>query len=58
MAGGAEEQTPLTSSAVIFSPRLVIMCCSSDAEMAPLPSLSKTLNACGVEGGVCEKEEE
>merc|ERR1712210_292908 len=34
-----------TSSSVSFSPRLVITCLSSAAEMKPLPSLSNTRNA-------------
>ena len=34
-----------TSSSVNFSPRFVITCLSSAAEISPLPSLSKTLKA-------------
>ena len=34
-----------TSSSVSFSPKFVITCLSSAAEMSPFPSLSKTLNA-------------
>ena len=34
-----------TSSSVNFSPRLVMTCLNSAAEISPLPSLSKTLNA-------------
>ena len=34
-----------TSSSVSFSPRFVITCLSSAAEISPFPSLSNTLNA-------------